>query len=158
MGFLIKSWVPQLDLLGSGKLDFFISHCGNNGRMEAIFYGVPLLCIPLLGDQYLNARNVERNQFGLLLKWEDLTESSLLQTVDKVLDKREIFVENMKRATEIATNDPAAGVGVLKFYTDLLIKNKNADHLTNKLILNQSMNEIYDLDIMMLLLVVVLCL
>ena len=155
--FLQKSWIPQKDLLGSGKLDFFISHCGNNGRMEAIFYGVPLLCIPLLGDQYFNARLVERNNFGLLLKWEELTESSLLNRVDKLLEKRDLFVANMKQAREIAINDPGAGVGALKFYTDLLIRRGNADHLTNRLILNQSIYEIYDLDIMLLLLVVVIC-
>ncbi|KAL5261603.1 hypothetical protein ACHWQZ_G007334 [Mnemiopsis leidyi] len=118
--FLQKAWVPQKDLLGSGKLAFFISHCGNNGRMEAIFYGVPLLCIPLFGDQYFNARLVERNKFGLLHKWEELTESSLMQTVKKLLEEKETFVTNMKKATEIATNDPGAGIGALKFYTDLL--------------------------------------
>ena len=57
--FLHRSWIPQKDLLGSGRLDFFISHCGNNGRMEAIYYNVPVLCIPLFGDQYYNGRLVE---------------------------------------------------------------------------------------------------
>jgi hypothetical protein len=58
---------------------------------------------------------------------------------------------------EIARNDPGAGSDVLKFYTDLLIKNKNADYLVNKVILNQSINEIYNLDIAAMVLIVAIC-
>ena len=155
--FLVRSWIPQKDLLGSGNLDYFISHCGNNGRMEAIYYNVPLLCIPLFADQYYNARLVERNKFGLLLTWETLTEETLTKTVDELLTEQGNVVANMKRAVEIARADPGAGTDVLKFYTDLLIKNRNADYLINRIILNQSTNELYNLDIAAVLLIFFMC-
>ena len=144
--FLQRAWLPQKDLLGSGQLDFFISHCGNNGRMEAIYYNVPLLCIPLLGDQYYNGRLVERNGFGLLLTRETLSEQTLTETLSKMLARHGTFKANMKRAVDIASNDPGSGTGVLKFYTDLLI-NRNVEHLVNRVILNQSFIGIYNLDI-----------
>lgn len=34
---LQQSWVPQKDLLGSGKIGFFIGHCGNNGRLVSLY-------------------------------------------------------------------------------------------------------------------------
>ncbi|KAL5260556.1 hypothetical protein ACHWQZ_G010637 [Mnemiopsis leidyi] len=154
--FLQKSWIPQKDLLGSGKLDLFFSHCGNNGRMEAIFFNVPLLCVPLFGDQYYNARLVRRNGFGSYLTWEELTEESLTETIKNLLGKKEEFVEKMRRAADIARNDPGAGTETLRYYTDLLVKNGNADHLVNRIIMNQSTNEIYNLDIAVLALVCVL--
>ena len=155
--FLQRAWIPQKDLLGSGKLDFFISHCGNNGRLEAIYYNIPLLCIPMFGDQYYNARLVVRNRFGLLLTWETLTEVTLTQTIDNLFTEQDTFVANMKRAVDIARNDPGAGTDVLRFYTDLLIKNKNADYLVNRIILNQSIIEIYNLDIAAVALIVTMC-
>ena len=156
--FFQRSWIPQRDLLGSGKLDFFISHCGNHGRLEAIYYSVPLLCVPLWSDQYYYARLVERNGFGVLLTWETLTEESLTRTVDKLVSERDTFVANMRRATDIARNDPGSGTEVLRFYTDLLIRNGKSDYLVNKIILNQSSNEIYNIDMAAIALILTFCL
>ena len=32
----------------------FISHAGLNSLYEAAFYGVPVVCVPLFGDQHSN--------------------------------------------------------------------------------------------------------
>ena len=48
------SWAPQKALLKSGELKLFISHYGNNGRLETIYYNVPVLCVPQFGDQPVN--------------------------------------------------------------------------------------------------------
>ena len=122
--FQVKSWLPQKDLLGSGRVGFYISHCGNNGRIEGIFYHVPMICIPLMGDEYDNGRLVERNKFGMLLAWENLTEESLKLAINQVMVQKEEFTTNMKKAVEIVSNDPGSGAKVLKFYTNLLIENK----------------------------------
>ena len=96
----------------------------------------------------------------MLLPWETVTEleDTLTKNINQMLADRETFVANMKRAAEIASNDPGSGVGVLKYYTDLLIKNRNADHLINRIILNQSKNEVYNLDIAAAVLILMLCL
>ena len=154
--FLQKSWIPQKDLLGSAKLDFFISHCGNNGRMEAIFYNVPLLCVPLFADQYYNARLVGRNGFGSYIPWEKLTEESFTETITNVLREKEKFVENMRRSVEIAQNDPSTGTEMLRYFADLLVKNGNTDHLVNHIVVNQSTNEVYNLDIAVTVLVCIM--
>ena len=148
--FLPQKWVPQKDLLGSGKIHFFISHCGNNGRIESIYYKVPLLCIPLFADQYHNARLVRSKEFGVCLTRERLSADTFAQAVDDMLANRIVYAEKMREAVEIAVNDPGAGTKILRFYSDLLIKNKNAEFLINRIIEKQWSYEIYNLDFLIL--------
>ena len=39
----IQHWMPQKDILSHQKIKFFLSHCGNNGRLEAIYFNTPIL-------------------------------------------------------------------------------------------------------------------
>ncbi|KAF8387529.1 hypothetical protein PRIPAC_76671 [Pristionchus pacificus] len=56
---LIEStWVPQRDLLHDSRLSAFITHCGQGSTTESMDAGIPLVVIPVLGDQYRNAHQV----------------------------------------------------------------------------------------------------
>ncbi|XP_062984238.1 UDP-glucuronosyltransferase 3A2 [Elgaria multicarinata webbii] len=74
----IMDWVPQNDLLGHPKARLFVTHGGLNGLMEAIYHGVPVVGIPVLGDHLDNMVRVEARKMGLFLhitqlKAEDFT-------------------------------------------------------------------------------------
>ena len=63
---LIVPWFPQHDLLAHSKTVVFVTHCGMTGVLEAVYHGVPMLALPIFGDQPDNAaRLVER---GLALR------------------------------------------------------------------------------------------
>ncbi|OBS67815.1 hypothetical protein A6R68_03644, partial [Neotoma lepida] len=50
----LYKWIPQNDLLGHPKTRAFITHGGTNGIYEAIYHGIPVVGIPLFGDQFDN--------------------------------------------------------------------------------------------------------
>lgn len=54
---LLVEWMPQHDLLGHSKTRLFVSHGGNNGIQEAIYYGVPILGLPLMMNEQLHFRS-----------------------------------------------------------------------------------------------------
>ncbi|KAF7026505.1 hypothetical protein CFC21_038616 [Triticum aestivum] len=43
-----------MDVLGHRATSAFVTHCGWNSVMEAIVAGVPMLCLPLEGEQRMN--------------------------------------------------------------------------------------------------------
>ena len=154
----IQYWMPQKDILSHEKIKFFLSHCGNNGRLEAIYFNTPILCVPLFTDQYLNGVLVQHKEFGLMLVkeeflkngWEHITES-----VNKMLQNLEKFKTNMAIAKETVVNDPGSGKDVFLYHINYILRYGNARYLKNELLINQSIVEIYNLDVLGLALIAI---
>ena len=49
--YYISSWTPQVTLLQHKSISMAILHGGSNGVHESLYYGVPLIVIPLISDQ-----------------------------------------------------------------------------------------------------------
>ncbi|KAK6029806.1 glycosyltransferase family 28 protein [Ostertagia ostertagi] len=78
-------WVPQSDLLGDRRLSAFITHAGMNSILEATFSGKPLVVVPLFGDQYINARNVQRRGTAVMIDRNELNKETLTAAIREVL-------------------------------------------------------------------------
>lgn len=64
----------------------FISHCGNLGVNEAVHEGLPIICIPMFGDQPYNSKSVESQGMAEILDfYTDITYEKVKATVNKVL-------------------------------------------------------------------------
>jgi glucuronosyltransferase len=66
----------------------FITHGGLLSKQEAITRGVPLLGIPIYGDQRLNMRKAEISGYGILLEFENITTDSVLWAIRTALEPR----------------------------------------------------------------------
>ncbi|ELT93654.1 hypothetical protein CAPTEDRAFT_35565, partial [Capitella teleta] len=80
---MLASWLPQNDLLGHNNTRLFVTHGGNNGQLEGLFHGVPMLTLPVFGDQFYNARRATLRGHGLFL---DLKSSSAEQVRDAITE------------------------------------------------------------------------
>ena len=81
----LGKWLPQQDILAHPNVKLFITHGGLLSTIETIYHGVPVLAIPIAGDQKLNAERIVNQGFGLKLRFADLTEELLLQTINELL-------------------------------------------------------------------------
>nr|XP_043637584.1 UDP-glycosyltransferase 90A1-like [Erigeron canadensis] len=67
-GKLVVEWVDQMEILKHESVCGFLSHCGWNSMLESMCAGVPVLAMPLMAEQHLNARIVvEEIGMGLRL-------------------------------------------------------------------------------------------
>ena len=75
--------------VGHPKTRAMIYHCGLNGVFEAIHHAVPVICIPVLGDQWDNAKRLEVKGIGLQLDLFSLTSDAIVEAVQTIVgDKR----------------------------------------------------------------------
>ncbi|MGH7245471.1 MAG: macrolide family glycosyltransferase [Candidatus Levyibacteriota bacterium] len=81
--FFIKDYLPQLAVLKYASL--FITHGGMNSVNESLYFGVPMIVIPEIYEQKMNAIQVKRLRAGVYLPKQKLTEESLRSTVTHVL-------------------------------------------------------------------------
>lgn len=61
-----------------------IAHGGLGSTVEAVYFGKPLVGIPLFSDQYVNLRHVVRRGGGIQLDQYDLSESAVETAVREI--------------------------------------------------------------------------
>lgn len=87
--FHIYSFVPQLEVLK--KTDVFITHGGLNSVTEALYFGVPMVVIPFMTDQPVNAKQIENLKLGKTIEYKQITSELLRNTTMSVLKNEDIL-------------------------------------------------------------------
>jgi MGT family glycosyltransferase len=78
----VASWFPQLAVLRQARA--FLTHAGMNSTMEALYYGVPVLALPQMPEQAVNADRVAALGLGVKLDPQAITADALRSAVDQV--------------------------------------------------------------------------
>jgi MGT family glycosyltransferase len=87
--FIIKNYVPQLEILK--RCNIFISHGGFNSVSEALYYGVPVIVIPLTNDQFMTAQHIEKIGAGKTLKMNNITTVDIRNTVYDIMADKQYY-------------------------------------------------------------------
>jgi glucuronosyltransferase len=66
----------------------FITHGGLLSKQEAMNRGVPLLGIPVYGEQQFNMRRAENFGYGIRLEFDNITADSVLWAIQTALQPR----------------------------------------------------------------------
>ncbi|XP_021044675.1 UDP-glucuronosyltransferase 2B17-like [Mus pahari] len=82
----VYKWLPQNDLLGHPKTKAFITHGGANGIYEAIYHGIPMIGIPLFGEQHDNIAQMVAKGAAVTLNIRTMSRSDVLNALEEVID------------------------------------------------------------------------
>ena len=115
--FVIRNRVPQITVLKQASL--FITHGGMNSMSEAMVHGVPMVVIPFVSDQPVNARQVEKLGLGKVLEYKTITAKALKDAAFSVMEDRQIQENLRKIQNEIAKAPGNRGaVKIVETYGD----------------------------------------
>ncbi|XP_004738075.1 UDP-glucuronosyltransferase 3A2 isoform X1 [Mustela putorius furo] len=150
----IVNWLPQNDLLAHPRIRLFVTHGGMNSIMEAIQHGVPVVGIPLFGDQPENLNHVEAKKFGVSIQLKQIKAETLALKMKQVIeDKR--YKAAAVAASIIRRSHPLTPAQRLVGWIDHILQTGGAAHLKVHG-LQQPWHEQYLLDVFLFLLVVTL--
>ena len=85
--------------------DIVISRAGANAICELLALHKPNILIPLSakasrGDQILNARSFEAQGFSIVLEEESVTNLTLLNAIQTLMDNKETYIQAMKNSNQ----------------------------------------------------------
>ncbi len=76
-------FLPQTSVLP--HVDAVITHGGNNTVTESMWFGLPMILLPIFWDQHDNAQRVDECGYGIRLATYSLTAEALAGALDRVL-------------------------------------------------------------------------
>ncbi|KAB7504249.1 UDP-glucuronosyltransferase [Armadillidium nasatum] len=127
------SWLPQQDVLAHPKIRLFITHGGLSSLREASYFGVPVLGMPVFGDQMANIAEVIAENWGNELKWAELTEqtfrSAILDTMENVTIKQEV-----QKRSLLMRDWPFTPSKEVVYWVEYVVRHKGASNLKSPLV------------------------
>ncbi|XP_013375348.1 PREDICTED: UDP-glucuronosyltransferase 1-8 isoform X3 [Chinchilla lanigera] len=125
---ILVKWLPQNDLLGHPKTRAFITHAGSHGIYEGICNGVPMVMMPLFGDQMDNAKRMETRGAGVNLNVLEMTADDLEDALKKVIYDKS-YKENIMRLSSLHKDRPIEPLDLAVFWVEFVMRHKGAPHL-----------------------------
>jgi MGT family glycosyltransferase len=78
-----EEFLPQTSILP--QVDIVITHGGNNTVTESLYFGKPMVVLPVFWDQYDNAQRMHETGFGIRLDTYSHDPSELPLTIDALV-------------------------------------------------------------------------
>ncbi|XP_069020543.1 UDP-glucuronosyltransferase 1A1-like isoform X1 [Embiotoca jacksoni] len=124
----VMKWVPQNDLLAHPGVRVFITHAGSHGLFEGLCHAVPMLMVPLGGDQPDNAKKMASREAGIVLDITFITTESLLQGLNQLINDTS-YKENMQKLSALHNDRPVDPLELSVYWTEFVMRHKGATHL-----------------------------
>ncbi|XP_034474024.1 UDP-glucuronosyltransferase 2B15 [Drosophila innubila] len=123
-----SNWLPQDDILAHPNTKLFITHAGKGGVAEAQFHGVPMLALPVFGDQPGNAQNMVTSGFGRSLELLTIEEEHLEEAIKEIMHNP-VYRDNVRKFSALYRDRPLTARQSVIYWTEYVMRHNGAYHL-----------------------------
>ncbi|XP_037711646.1 UDP-glucosyltransferase 2 [Drosophila subpulchrella] len=145
---LYKNWLPQDDILAHPNTKLFITHAGKGGITEAQYHGVPMVALPIFGDQPGNAAVMEKSGYGLALDLLTITEDTLREALKEVLENKK-YSQAIGKFSALYRDRPLSAKQSVVYWAEYVLRHHGAPHLQSPSV-HMNFIELHNLDIYLL--------
>lgn len=125
---LIGKWLAQDDILAHPNVKLFISHCGLGSVVESMAHGVPIVGMPIFGDQMGNLDAILAQGWAVKVDFAIMTEDNLMTAIQEVLQNPK-YTNKVKHLADLYLDRPMSDKDTAIYWVEYVIKHKGARHL-----------------------------
>ncbi|XP_050355093.1 UDP-glucosyltransferase 2-like [Nymphalis io] len=124
----LLKWAPQQSILAHPNLKFFITHGGQLSTTEAIHFGVPVIGIPVLGDQHVNMGSVTKKGFGIMVSLAENMAEKLQIAIKEMLENASYRTKAKELSFIFHSRQQKPGDELI-FWIEYVVNTRGAPHL-----------------------------
>ncbi|KFB51605.1 AGAP007374-PA-like protein [Anopheles sinensis] len=125
---LVRSWLPQSDILGHHNVKVFITHGGLLGTQEGVHRAVPMVGIPIYCDQHLNINKATVGGYAVKLDFPNITRESFRWALEEVLYNPS-YKQNIDRISQMFRDRPVPALDEAIYWIEYVTRHKGAKQL-----------------------------
>nr|XP_018907242.1 PREDICTED: UDP-glucuronosyltransferase 2B13-like isoform X2 [Bemisia tabaci] len=126
---MLRKWLPQTDILAHNNTVLFITHNGYLSTQESVHFGVPMLGIPLILDQFKNSVRVFKKGIGLSLDLNKIHNSQQILDKIKILIENPSYKQNAQKLSAFFRDRPMSPLDTAIYWIEYVLRHKGANHL-----------------------------
>ncbi|XP_018013903.1 UDP-glycosyltransferase UGT5 [Hyalella azteca] len=151
---ITRPWLPQQDVLGHPAIGAFFTHGGLLSLQETAYHGVPIVALPLMSDQTLNAKQAESIGMATVLELKTLSEQNIEDAILRVMNNPS-YGKEARRRSVIMKDQETHPLDRAVYWTEYVMRHQGAAHLKSKAA-NLSIVQYFLIDVGFVLLVIAL--
>ncbi|XP_055702597.1 UDP-glycosyltransferase UGT4-like isoform X2 [Phlebotomus papatasi] len=121
---VIRPWFPQSDLLAHPNAKLFISHCGLLSTHEATWRAVPILGVPIILDQFMNAANSVKAGMALEYDIRNVTKDTFKSTILELITNS-TYKKNALLRSKMFRDHPEKPLDRAIWWIEYVLRNPN---------------------------------
>lgn len=125
---MVRHWIPQSDILAHPNTKAFITHGGLLSVHESIWYGVPMLVMPMFSDQHRNSFRIVSAGIAHKIDYHTLNTDKFKRGIIEVLHSPK-YRKNIQLKSKRFKDQPEKPIDRAVWWCEYVIRNPKPSHL-----------------------------
>lgn len=128
---MITKWLPQFDVMNHPNVKAYLSHGGLLGLTEGVYVGLPMVIVPMYGDQFHNAAAAASRGAAVIVRYDELDEITLKSALDKVFNDTR-YQENARALSRAFRDRPANPMDTAVWWSEFIARGNGRRYLRSE--------------------------
>ncbi|XP_024891145.1 UDP-glucuronosyltransferase 2B30-like [Temnothorax curvispinosus] len=118
---MARKWLPQFDVINHPNVKCYFGHGGLLGISEGVYAGLPMILLPMFGDQFHNAAAVKTRGAAVVIEYNNLNEQTLRHALDEAFNNTS-YRENAQRLSKAYRDRAATPLETAIWWTEYIAR------------------------------------